>query len=61
MAEHEPRGFHDRRRWAGRLAFPAAAVAVLLAWQGFESANNLWWVGAAAMAAVALLLLKARG
>ncbi len=44
--------FNSPRRWAGRIAFPLAAVAVVLAMNGLKSEGQAWpWFVAATVAA----------
>ena len=55
-------GFNDPRRWAGRLAFPAAAVAVVLALRAVREpgAATAWWLAATLAGVAALVLLRLR-
>ena len=58
----EEPAFNDPRRWAGRLAFPAAAAAVVLALRAVREPGEgaAWWVAATLAGVVALVLLRLR-
>ena len=51
--------FNSPRRWAGRLAFPFAAGAVVLALQAMNADGHwAWWVAAAASAGLGIACLR---